>query len=114
MLFVVTLIGLANWGQTAESWFFSRVGGCRAEQFFGSIIWLGATLAFLGAAIGLFFLANWWQSAAIWGAAISIFGLVLFWKNPPSWLAVAALVVDILILIALLGLNWPPPAWFVG
>jgi len=108
MLFLVSLIGLSNWGQTAESWLFSRIGGCRAEQFFGSMIWLGATTGFIAAAVGLYFQVDWWRSGAIWGAIISIAGLLLFWKNPPSLLNVAALCVDILVLVILFVFNWPP------
>jgi hypothetical protein len=108
MLFLVPLIGLADWGQPTESWLFRRIGGCRAEQFFGTIIWLGATLGFIGAAIGLLFQSDWWRSSAILGAVISVIGLVLFWKNPPGSPVLAALIVDILVLVALLVFNWLP------
>jgi hypothetical protein len=105
MLFLVALVSAIDWDQFTDSWLLSRIGGCRFTQIAGSLIWLAATGAFLVAAFGAIVAQDYWRTAATIGALISILGIILFWKNPPSWLAVAASIVDLLILVGL-ALGW--------
>jgi hypothetical protein len=110
MLFLVTLLGMADWRQVTDSWLITPRFGCYVTQAVGAVVWLGATACFLAAAFGLLLAQDYWRPAAEIGALISMIGLGLFWKNPPQSPVVSALVVDVLILISLLMLQWPPVA----
>lgn len=108
MLFLVTLLGMADWRQVTESWLITPRLGCYVTQAVGALVWLAATAAFLAAAFGLFVGGGYWREAAILGSFASLLGIFLFWKNPPAATVVSALVVDVLVLAALLLLGWPP------
>jgi hypothetical protein len=69
---------------------------------------LAVTLGFLGAAVGLFGQANWWRTVAIAASALSVIGLALFWTNPATSPVFSALVFNLVVLLALLVLHWPP------
>lgn len=104
ILFLVPLLGLADWGQSAQSWL---LGDGNAARLIGSIIWLVAITAFGMAAAGLLGQQGWWRSAAIIGALISVVGLIIFWTNPATAPVISALVFNLLVLGALLILHWP-------
>lgn len=104
ILFLVPLLGLADWGQSAQSWL---LGDGNAARLIGSIIWLVAIAAFGMAAAGLLGHQGWWRSAAIIGALISVVGLIIFWTNPATAPVISALVFNLLVLGALLILHWP-------
>ncbi len=108
MLFLVTLLGMADWRQVTESWLITPRFGCYVTQAVGTVVWLAATGAFLAAAFGLFVGGGYWREAAIIGSGVSLVGIFLFWKNPPGLAVLAALLVDALVLIALLLVGWPP------
>jgi hypothetical protein len=107
MLWLVTLLGMADWRQTSESWLITPRFGCYVTQAVGVIVWLGAIGAFLAAAFGVFVAQDYWRTAAVIGAIISIIGLFLFWKNPPSQPFISALAFDLITLAALLIFEWP-------
>ncbi len=108
MLFLVTLLGMADWGQVDESWLITPRFGCYVTQAVGGVVWLAATGCFLAAAFGLFVGSGWWRDAAVYGSIASIIGLFLFWKNPPSQPVISALAFDLITLAALLLFHWPP------
>jgi hypothetical protein len=105
ILFLVPLLGIADWGQSTQSWL---LGGDLLSRSLGTVIWLAVTLGFLGAAVGLFGQANWWRTVAIAASALSVIGLVLFWTNPATSPVFSALVFNLVVLLALLVLHWPP------
>jgi hypothetical protein len=108
VLFLVSTFGLADWGQSAHSWLLTNAVGDVATRAIGTIIWFVAVAGFLAAAVGIWTEMEWWRTAAIVSSIVSIIGLVLFWSNPAGGPTLSALVFDIVILVALVILRWPP------
>jgi len=104
ILFLVSLLGIADWGQATQSWL---LGSGWLAKGLGAAIWLVAIFGFVAAAVGLFQMSDWWQQLAIIAAIVSIVGLLLFWVNPPGSPVISALVFDLLVLVALLVFHWP-------
>jgi hypothetical protein len=108
VLFLVPLLGIADWGQSTGSWLLAKLGRDVVTRIVGSLLWLAATLGFVAVAVGILGQQEWWRSLAIGSAAVSILGLVLFWSRPVSSPKLSALLFDIVVLVALLVLRWPP------
>ena len=108
VLFLVPLLGIADWGQSTRSWLLSNLGGDVVTRIVGSLLWLAATVGFVTVAVGMFGQQEWWRGLAIGSAAVSILGLVLFWGAPVSSSTFLPLLFDIAVLVALLLLRWPP------
>lgn len=104
ILFLVPLLGIADWGQTARSWLITAETPARLV---GGLLWLAAMVAFFAAVYGLLGEHTWWRGVTIIGAAVSIVGLIIFWVNPATSPAVAALVFNLLVLGSLLIVHWP-------
>jgi hypothetical protein len=104
VLFLVAVLGIADWGQSSHSWLLSNES---AAKIAGGIIWGVALLGFVAAAIGLFGELAWWRTVAVIVSIVSLVGLALFWDNPPTQPAVAAAVFNVVVLLALLVFKWP-------
>jgi hypothetical protein len=66
-------------------------------------------VGFVVAAAALWFgLGDWWRSVAYVSALESAVGIVLFFGTWPIFNTVAALGVDVAVIVALLVLRWPP------
>lgn len=104
VLFLVPLLGIADWGQSASSWLLPNEEGMKVA---GGVIWAVALFGFVAAAIGIFGQLSWWRTAATIAALVSLVGLVLFWENPPTQPVIAAAIFDIVVLLALLVFKWP-------
>jgi hypothetical protein len=107
MLFLVSLWGVADWGQSTRSWL---LGDGWLAKVPGGLLWLMVMGGFVAAAAGFFNQAEWWRPMAIVSAVLSSVGLFLFWANPASSPALSALVFNLLVLGALLVFHWPPVA----
>ena len=107
ILFLVPLLGVADWGQPTRSWL---LGDGWLARGVGSLFWLVAIVGFTAVAIGLINETDWWQTVAIGAAAVSSLGLILFWVNPVNSPILSALVFNLLVLSALLIFRWPPIA----
>lgn len=105
ILFLMPLVSSTTWGQSAQSWLLGDGGLAKG---LGALIWLVALVGFVAAAFGIFRETDWWQMAAIMSAVVSTVGLILFWTRPTTSPAVSALVFNLLILISLLVVRWPP------
>lgn len=105
ILFLMPLVSSTAWGQSAQSWLLGDGGLAKG---LGALIWLVALVGFVAAAFGIFRETDWWQMAAIMSAVVSTVGLILFWTRPTTSPAVSALVFNLLILISLLVVRWPP------
>ncbi len=79
ILFLVPLLGLANWGQASRSWLLTAETPAR---LIGSLLWITVIIAFGAAVFGLLGQQGWWRTAAIAAAVISSAGLILFWATP--------------------------------
>lgn len=104
ILFLMPLLGIADWGQTPRSWLLT---GETAARIIGSLLWVVAILGFVAAVAGLLGQYPWWRTAAVVAAVISTVGLILFWDNPVTSPVVAALVFNLLVIGALLIVHWP-------
>jgi hypothetical protein len=108
VLFLVPLLGIADWGQSTRSWLLTDLVGDGVTRILGSLLWLVAIVGFVAVAVGMFGQVGWWRGLAVGSAAVSILGLVLFWSNSAASSAFSALTFDVAVLGALLLLRWPP------
>jgi len=80
-----------------------------------SAFWAAALVGFLLAAAGFWGVlvpADLWRPLAVVAAVVSIAGIVLFAGTWPSFNTIAALGMNVAVLVALLGLHWPPETLF--
>jgi lipoprotein signal peptidase len=103
-LFLVPLLGIADWGQSTRSWL---LVDHTAARFVGSLFWIAVIVAFGAAVFGLLGQHSWWRNAAILASVISIVALILFWVNPVSSPAFSALAFNLIVIGALLIAHWP-------
>jgi hypothetical protein len=78
-----------------------------------SAFWVVALVGFVVAALsfwGVFVPADWWRPVGVVAALGSIAGIVLFFGNWPMFNTLAALGVDVAVLVAVLWLQWPSQA----
>lgn len=104
ILFLIPVLGLADWGQATRSWLFSDA---TLTRILGGLIWLAVLVAFSAAVLGITSQQSWWRTAAVIAAVISSIGLILFWAAPVTGPVWAALTVNILIVVALQLLQFP-------
>jgi hypothetical protein len=90
----------------ARSWL---VPSMPSATVVAAIFWTVALVGFVAASGGLWFsLGEWWRSVAFVSAIVSLVGIVLFFGTWPMFNTVAALGVDVAVIVALLILRWPP------
>ena len=105
-------------GPIPRLWGMPRISA-RVAALVGALLWAPAAAGFLGAAAatrGLWFSASAWRVLATTAAFISLVGMAAFagtWPGSPtsrrSMLNTGiAVLVDLAIVAALLGLRWPP------
>ena len=104
ILFLVPLLGIADWRQSTRSWLFTNESVARLA---GSLLWLIAIVGFCAAVYGLWNQLSWWRNAAILAVVLSTIGLVIFWSNPVTSPVISALVVNAVVLATLLLFQYP-------
>ena len=80
-----------------------------------SAFWIVSLIGFVAAALafwGIGLPGEAWRPLAVVSALISLVGIVLFFGTWPMFNTLAALTVNVAVLVALLGLRWPPEAMF--
>ncbi len=80
-----------------------------------SAFWVVSLIGFVAAAIafwGIGLPGEAWRPLAVVSALVSMAGIVLFFGTWPMFNTLAALAMNVAVLIALLGLRWPPEAMF--
>ncbi|MEW6223021.1 MAG: hypothetical protein AB1627_00180 [Chloroflexota bacterium] len=94
----------------AKSWLLSSMEP-RTAMLVANAFWLVSLAGFVLAA-GLFFFStsDLWQPIAIASAVVSAAGIVLFFGNWPLFNTIAALAVNVVVVVALVFLRWTPPA----
>ena len=99
---------LAFFTATERSWLLPQLGMNAATIQWVGIILVGlSTLGFVLTGLGVFGMVGLsmiWRTVAIISAGFSLLLLITFWH---PWLPVGVLI-DIVTLVALLVLNWPP------
>jgi hypothetical protein len=104
---------LGFWMPT-RSWLFPNLGE-QTSRIISSIFWILAVVGFLTALLGFLGVlvpSDMWRSIAVGSALVSIIGLVIFWNTWPTLNTIGALGMNIVVLITLLWLNWPPTSKF--
>jgi hypothetical protein len=104
ILFLVPLLGIADWGQSSRSWL---LGSDTPARLVGSVLWVLAVVGFVSAGIGMIGQQDWWRLVAVIASAVSLVGLLLFWGNPVSSSVLFAGAFDIVVPFTVLVMHWP-------
>jgi hypothetical protein len=98
--------------QAARSWLLPALPAATATPIAGGF-WIVAMLGFVVAALsfwGIGLPGEAWRSLAIGSAIVSLVGITLFFGTWPPFNTLAALAVNIAVLVGLLWLRWPAQA----
>ena len=98
----------------ARSWL---VPGLAAETAttVASIVWILSLIGFVAAALafwGILLPGEAWRPLAVVSAIVSMLGIMLFIGTWPTFNTLAALGVNVAVLVAVLGLHWPSETMF--
>jgi hypothetical protein len=99
---------------SARAWALPTLSGDTATVI-ASAFWIVSLVGFVVAALsfwGIFVPADWWRPVGVATALVSIAGIVLFFGTWPMFNTLAALGVNVAVLVAVLMLRWPPQATF--
>jgi hypothetical protein len=98
----------------ARSWLLPSMPPTLAALL-ASGFWAVSLIGFIGAALsfwGILLPGEIWRQLAIGSAVVSIFGIALFFRTWPMFNTLAALGVNIVVLITQLWSSWPPQDMF--
>lgn len=98
--------------RAARSWLATGLPASTATTV-ASTFWIVSLIGFVAAALafsGIVIPGEAWRPLAVVSALVSMVGIVLFWGTWPLFNTFAALAMNVAVLVALLGLHWPPEA----
>jgi hypothetical protein len=98
--------------RAARSWLVSALSGDTATTL-ASMFWIASMVGFVIAAMsfwGIVVPGSVWRPLAVAAALISATGIVLFFGTWPMFNTLAALGMDVAVLVAVLWLSWPSEA----
>ena len=98
----------------ARSWLVPSLPADTATTL-ASAFWIVSLIGFVIAAMsfwGVLVPGDVWRPLAVASALVSIAGIVLFFGTWPMFNTLAALGVNVAVLVAVLWLHWPPQATF--
>ena len=98
----------------ARSWLVPSLPGDTATTI-ASAFWIASLVGFVVAAMsfwGVLVPGEVWRPLGVAAALVSMAGIVLFFGTWPAFNTLAALGVNVAVLVALLGLRWPPQTLF--
>jgi hypothetical protein len=93
------------------SWAFSKLLGGSATRTLASVLYVLATIGFVAGGIGVFGQQAWWRPVVVASAAFSTAIVLLFWDGKMQQVTdkgLIAVLINVVILVALLVLRWPP------
>jgi hypothetical protein len=99
---------------SARSWLFPSLAPDAATTV-ASAFWVLSTIGFVAAASsfwGLLIPGDFWRQLAVASSIVSATGIVLFLGTWPTFNTLAALAVNVAVLVTQLWLHWPPQALF--
>ncbi len=99
---------------SARSWLVPSLPADMATTL-ASTFWVVGLVGFVIAAMsfwGVVVPGDVWRPLAVASALVSIAGIVFFFGTWPMFNTLAALGVNVAVLVALLALRWPPEAMF--
>jgi hypothetical protein len=100
--------------QAARSWLFPSLSAPAATTV-ASTFWVLSLIGFVAAAMsfwGILAPGEAWRPLAVASAIVSILGIALFLGTWPTFNTLAALGVNVAVLVTQLWLHWPPQAMF--
>jgi hypothetical protein len=100
----------------ARSWLVPSLPGDTATTL-ASAFWIVSLVGFVIAAMsfwGVVVPGSVWRPLAVAVALVSATGIVMFFGTWPMFYTLAALSVNVAVLVAVLWLHWPPQATFGG
>jgi hypothetical protein len=106
--------GTGDWA-AARTWLMPRLPAETARTL-ASAFWIAALTGFVVAALsswGVLLPVEVWRPVAVGSAVVSLSGVALFLGTWPIFNTVAALVVDVGVLVAV-AIHWPPQSVFGG
>lgn len=98
----------------ARSWLLPSLPAATATAV-ASVFWVLSLIGFVAAALsfwGILVPGDAWRQLAVASATVSILGIVLFFGTWPTFNTIAALTVNIAVLVTQLWLRWPPQTMF--
>jgi hypothetical protein len=108
--FLIPVLGIAQFGQEGRSWLLSPIANGAVVRPVGALVWAAATVALLGAGVGILTGHAWWRDIAVAGSLVSLLGIGLFVTGLPLNPAINPVIFDVVTLVALLVLKWPSAA----
>jgi hypothetical protein len=96
----------------ARSWLVPSLSPDTATKI-ASAFWIASMVGFVIAAmslLGVVVPSNVWRPLAVASAVVSMVGIVLFFGTWPMFNTLAALGVDVAVLVAVLWFDWPSKA----
>jgi len=96
----------------ARSWPFPSLPAPAATTI-ASIFWILSLIGFVAASMsfwGILVPGEAWRQLAVASTIVSVLGIALFFGTWPTFNTLAALAMNIAVLVALLWLHWPPQA----
>jgi hypothetical protein len=100
--------------QAARSWLATGLPAGTATTVAGAF-WIASLIGFVtaaGAFWGVGLPGDAWRPLAVVSALVSTVGIVVFFGTWPMFNTLAALAVNVAVLVALLALHWPPEPMF--
>ncbi|MBF6595180.1 MAG: hypothetical protein IVW51_12155 [Thermaceae bacterium] len=97
---------------SAKSWLFPALTPSAATTL-ASIFWVLSLLGFVAAGLSFWGLpGEGWRQLALASAVVSTLGIALFWGTWPTFNTLAALAVNLAVLLSQLVYHWPPQSLF--
>ena len=94
----------------ARSWVAPSLPSATATTIAGGF-WILSLVGFVATVLAFWLLpGEGWRALAVGSAIVSTVGIVLFFGTWPLFNTLAALGVNVAVLVALLWLHWPPQA----
>jgi hypothetical protein len=100
--------------RAARSWLLPSLPAATATAV-ASAFWVLTLIGFIGAALsfwGILVPGEIWRQLAVASAIASIFGIAVFFGTWPMFNTLAALGVNVAVLVTQLWSHWPPHAMF--
>lgn len=97
-----------------RSWLFPSLAAATAARV-AVIFWVLSLIGFVAAALsfwGIFVPGEAWKQLAVASAIVSTLGIALFLGTWPPFNTLAALGVNVAVLVTQLWLHWPPETMF--
>ncbi len=98
-------------GWSGQSWAVTPLLGDPATRLLATVVFVLVTAGMVIGGTGVVVQASWWRPLLIGTLVVSALGIVLFWDGSPALLVekgVLGLLINVVLLVALLGFNWPP------